>query len=325
MRAAVLHGPGDLRHTEVPEPALPAGGVVVDVQAAGVCAADRMLMTGVHPWGDLAYPFTPGHELLGTVRATDDPAWAVGDRVTAEVMLPCGRCRPCRAGRENLCRDGMHLGSGIPGAFAEQVALPAAACLHRVPDELALEVAVLAEPMACALHAVRRGQVHTGDVVAVVGVGAIGALALHAARSCGAGTVFAVTRPTAPNAAARAALARDLGADEPVADPDVVIQCSGSAAGLSAALDLVAPGGRVVLYGVYPATVAVDVNQIAELKELTVVGGHLAPGAFDDAIAPLGSLAGPVVTATRDLGDLAAALAPADRTGAPRLKEIVIP
>lgn len=127
MRAALLHGPGALSVEAVPDPVLPAGGLVVDVEAAGVCAADRMLWTGHHPWGVLAHPFTPGHELLGRVVASDRPDVPPGTRVTAEVMLPCGACAACGRAEEHLCPRGTHLGSGVPGAFAEQVALPAAA------------------------------------------------------------------------------------------------------------------------------------------------------------------------------------------------------
>ena len=314
----MARGPRDMAVLDVDPPVLPPGGVVVEVEAAGVCAADRMLWTGDHPWGPLPWPFTPGHELLGLVVETDTAHWSVGDRVTAEVMLPCGACTYCKVGRDNLCPAGLHLGSGIPGAFAERLALPASARLHAIPPELARDVAVLAEPMACALHAVRRGRVDVGDTVAVVGLGSVGALALHAARSEGADTVFAVTR-----SAVKARLARELGADAPVADPDVVVECSGTAAGVSAALELVAPGGRVVLYGVYPRPVTVDANLVAEFKELTLAGGHLAPGQFPDAVALLATVPTGIVTGVHELDQLTAALAPAG--AAPRLKEIIVP
>jgi NADPH2:quinone reductase len=307
---------------EVDEPALPPGGVVVEVEAAGVCAADRMLWTGQHPWGALDWPFTPGHELLGRVVASDGPL-AVGTRVTAEVKLPCGGCAACSRGQEHLCSNGLHLGSGIPGAFAEQVALPASARVHTVPDVLPMTTAVLAEPMACALHAVRRAGARPGDRVAIAGLGGLGALAVHAARAAGAAAVTAVVR-----SADKAALARELGYDDAVQDPadssfDTVLDVSGSVDAVTVLLGAVRPGGRVGVYGVYDRTLPLDLNAIAEFGELTVSGGHLAPGCFPDAIALLAGVDGDlVVTGTHPLERLTDALRPTDR---PRLKEIVVP
>ncbi|HSH23890.1 MAG TPA: alcohol dehydrogenase catalytic domain-containing protein, partial [Acidimicrobiales bacterium] len=127
MKAVVARGAGDFRIEEVAEPTQ-EHGAVIEVEAAGVCAADRMIWRGDGPW-ELSFPFTPGHEILGRVTWIDDHSaerWGIvpGDRVTAEVMVPCRRCRLCRTGRTNLCRFGTHLGSGLPGAFAQRMALP---------------------------------------------------------------------------------------------------------------------------------------------------------------------------------------------------------
>lgn len=319
MRAAVLHGPGDLRTAVV---AAPDGGLVVEVEAAGVCAADRMLWTGRHPWGALAFPFTPGHELLGRVVASDGRV-PVGARVTAEVKLPCRTCPACARGQAQLCPDGLHLGSGIPGAFAERVALPAAAVVHRVPEALSTRQAVLAEPMACAVHAVRRTGVVPGDRVAIAGLGGLGALAVHAARAAGAGHVTAVVR--SPE---KASLARALGYDATTTDPvagayDAVLDVSGSVDAVAVLLAAVRPGGRVGVYGVYDRPLELDLNLLAELGELTVAGGHLAPDCFPEALALLAGVDGDlVVTGSHPLERLVDALVPTDR---PRLKEIVVP
>lgn len=317
MRALVAHGPGDYRLTDVAEPARPEGGRLIEVEAAGVCAADRMLWRGDGPW-ELTWPMVPGHELLGHDVES-------GERITVEVKVPCGRCACCLAGRCNLCPDGAHLGSGIPGAFADRVALPPGALTHQVPEGLPMEAAVLAEPMACALHAVRRAAPATGCTIAVLGFGAVGALATYAARAEGAGRVLAVTRNPE-----KAALARDLGVDD-VLDvhagaldlADVVIECSGDPAAVTLALDLVAPGGTVVLYSVYRGPATVDLNRVAEFKELTVVGAHLAPGCFPDAIALLSDVdSDAIVTAVRLIDDFRGALEPSAHL---RLKEVLVP
>lgn len=320
MRAVVAHGPGDFRLAQVDEPA--GGALVVEVEAAGVCAADRMLFTGRHPWGELSWPFVPGHELLGRV-VVSDGRLPVGARVTAEVKLPCGACPACRRGQTHLCPHGLHLGSGIPGAFAERLALPAAAVVHEVPASLTTRQAVLAEPMACALHAVRRAGVRPGDRVAVAGLGGLGALAVHAARAEGAASVTAVVRSDE-----KRLLAAALGYDDATTDPgageyDVVLDVSGSVDAVAVLLGAVRPGGRVGVYGVYDRPLPLDLNLLAEFGELTVAGGHLAPGCFPDAIALLAGVDGDVVvTGAHPLDRLTDALAPADR---PRLKEIVTP
>ena len=326
MIALRLHGVGDLRREEVADPPLPPGGVRVAVEAAGVCAADRAMLSGHHPWGALPYPFTPGHELLGRVTASDRGDVAVGTRVTAEVMLPDGTCAACRRGRTNLCRGGAHLGSAaVPGAFAEQVALPASALLHAVGEDLPRSVAVLAEPAACALHAVRRGGVGPGDRVAVVGVGPVGALAVLAARREGAEHVGVVCRDGPAGDARREQARRLLDVGPPTAGPDVVLECSGDPAAVDAALALAAPGGRVVLYGVYTDPSVIRADRVAELGELDVRGGHLAPGAFPDAVAALRDVPPGLVTAVRPLADAATALSVARPAGEPRLKEVLVP
>ncbi|MDQ3612007.1 MAG: zinc-binding dehydrogenase, partial [Actinomycetota bacterium] len=195
--------------------------------------------------------------------------------------------------------------------------------IHRVPDSLTTRQAVLAEPMACALHAVRRAGVRPGDRVAVAGLGGLGALAVHAARAEGASSVTAVVRSDE-----KVHLAAVLGYDAGTQAPDdgaydVVLDVSGSVDAVAVLLRAVRAGGRVGVYGVYDRPLPLDLNALAEFGELTVSGGHLAPGCFPDAIALLAGVDGDlVVTGTHPLDRLVDALAPADR---PRLKEIVLP
>ena len=309
-------GPGDFQIAEVAEP---EGPLVVEVEAAGVCAADRMLWTGRHPWGALAWPFTPGHELLGRVVSGSLP---VGTRITAEVKIPCGRCPACLREDSHLCADGRHLGSGFAGAFAERVALPPGTLVHQVPERLTREQAGLAEPRACAVHAGRRTGITPGDRVAIAGLGGLGALAVHAARAAGARTVTAVVRTHE-----KAGLARELGYDAATLSPeagrfDAVLDLSGNVDAVTVLLGAVRPGGRVGVYGVYDRPLALDLNALSEFGELRVSGGHLAPGCFPGAIALLDRVEGDrVVTGVHPLENISRALT----APAPRLKEIVVP
>ncbi len=348
MKAVVAHGPGDFRLEDRPEPGRETGAVL-EIEAAGVCAADRMIWRGDGPW-ELSFPFTPGHEILGRVAWIDEGSaryWGVdvGDRVTAEVKVACRRCRLCRASRENLCRFGSHLGSGLPGAFAERMALPPEAVVHHLPPDLDLAAAVLVEPAACAVHALRRADLDADDVVAIAGIGSIGAAALGVASGRVRRLVAVVTSP------ARAELALALGADDAVDlsavphpdggaragleelleltggdGPDVFLDCSGSPEAVGLGLAALVPGGRLVLYGVYRRPASIDLNVVAEHKELDIRGGHLAPGAFPEAIELLSTGiidAGRIVTHRHALGDVHAAVGEAPGGG--RLKAVLVP
>lgn len=315
MRAVTAHGPHAFECADVPAPALSPGSRLVRVEATGVCAADRMLWHGTGPW-QVRWPFVPGHEILGRDTAT-------GERLTVEVKVPCRRCRYCRDGRANLCPHGRHIGSSLPGGFAELLVLPPEALVHRVPGELPGAAAVLAEPMACALHAVTRAGVKEGDTVAVIGLGAVGALAVVCARARLASRVLAVVRTSE-----KAELAERIGA-EPVfagsaeqAVADAVIECSGDPAGAVTAFTLAAPGGRVCLYSVYSGPATVDLNQVSEFKELTVTGGHLAPGCFPEAIKLLAQVPPELHAAQTGLADFKRVL---DHPDPSRVKVALVP
>jgi L-iditol 2-dehydrogenase len=266
VRAVVAHGPHDFRLEPVPDPE-PDGGAVIRVEAAGVCAADRMIYGGDSPW-ELSYPFVPGHEFVGTIVAVAPEAgrrWQVaeGDRVTAEVIAPCDECALCRSGRYHLCRRGVHLGSGLPGGWADFMRLPPRARVWRIPPGLAPERAVLTEPLSCGVYAARRAAIAPGETVAVAGIGPIGSgTLLTAARAEPSFLLALVTSPE------RAALARQLGADAALdvrsADAaaavaeatgerglDVYVDTSGSTESLELGLELLRPGVSVLVYVVY--------------------------------------------------------------------------
>lgn len=342
MRAVVAHGAGDFRLEAVPEPEV-GGGAVIRVEASGVCAADRSIFRGTSPW-QLSFPFVPGHEFVGTIVELDGEAaarWsvAVGDRVTAEVIVPCDSCRFCVSGRYHLCRNGRHLGSGLPGGWAEYMQLPPRARVWQLPQTLEPWRAVLAEPLSCGLYAAGRAEIAASDRVAVAGIGAIGAGVIAGAAAASPEQLIALA--TSPE---RCEVARQLGAhqaidvrSEDVAARiaeltegwglDVYIDASGALESLQRGLALLAPGGRLVVYGVYPpGGDRIDWNLVAEFKELEVRGGHLSPGAFPAAIELLerGQIdASLIVTHREPLERFREAIEPSDRR--PRLKAVMEP
>src|SRR6185503_5401125 len=156
MRAAVLHGPDDLRVEETGEP---EGEVLVRVEGATACGTDvKMLRHGHRILG--GYPARFGHETAGVRLDT-------GERVLVGDSVACGACAPCVAGRAAICRAP----TWVLGGFAQQIAAPEAA-LHALPDGLDFADAAMAEPLAACVHSVGRGS--DAHDVAVLGGGTIG-------------------------------------------------------------------------------------------------------------------------------------------------------
>ena len=344
MRAVVAHGAGDFRVEEMPDPPL-EGGAVVSMEAAGVCAADRMIYKGDSPWV-LTFPFIPGHENVGTVVELDADAgrrWGVaeGDMVVNEVMVPSAACSLCRRERFHLCRDGRHIGSSLPGGWAERMAIPPEARVWRVPTGLVPEEAVAAEPLACGIHGIERADPAEGETIVISGIGAIGAgaLAYVAAVKPVRQIVALVTTPE------RARLARELGATEAIdvtstdataelrertdgVGPDHYVDFTGVNASVDLAFDAIAPGGRITLYGVYREQATIDWNTVAEFKELEIRGGHLAPTEFGLALELLASRAidgRRLVTASYPLAEVRSALEESRDEALMTLKTILRP
>lgn len=178
MKAWVLHGVNDIQYNEVPEPKVSDGEVLVKVRAAGVCGSDipRIYKTGAH-----RMPLIPGHEFAGEVVKLGkqvEPEW-LHRRVGIFPLMPCGKCEPCRKRQYEMCRNYGYLGSRSDGGFAEYVSVPVKN-LMRLPDSVSYEEAAMLEPMAVAVHAMRKGTVdrslEKNAAVAVCGLGTIGLL-----------------------------------------------------------------------------------------------------------------------------------------------------
>lgn len=154
MKAWVLHDIGDIKYEEVRRPEPAAGEVLIRVHAAGICGSDipRIYDTGAH-----RMPLIPGHEFAGEVADTGegvDSSW-IGRRVGVFPLIPCMVCSQCRASRYELCRNYDYIGSRRDGAFAEYVTTPAANLIE-IPEGVSYETAAMSEPMAVAVHAIRR-------------------------------------------------------------------------------------------------------------------------------------------------------------------------
>ncbi len=326
MRAAVWHAAGDVRVEDVAEPGDPAPGqAVVAVSMCGICGTDVheftegpvLIRPAAHPLTGQQPPLILGHELSGTVVAVGDggPADLAGRRVTVDPCWRCGTCYWCVRGDYHICRIGGSVGLASDGALAPLVTVPAAG-LVPLPDAVDDLAGALIEPLAVALHAVRRGGVGPGDRVLVLGAGPIGSAVTLAASAAGAAEVF-VSDPVA----GRRARVLDLGAAEAYdpqhtdvrrevflrcgrVGPDVVFECTGAAALVSQAVDAARRGGTVVLLGVghgraelrpisvtaFERTVigSLGYNQDLPRAVALVASGRIDPRPLVTSVVPLG-------------------------------------
>jgi len=319
VRAAVFHAPGDVRVESVAEPGQPGPGeVLIKVSKAALCGTDSA------EWahGPLLArpPVVLGHEFTGQVIAAgrDVTGFPDGTRVVSGAGISCGRCEWCAEGRTNLCASYQTLGLHRDGGLAEYVLSPAAIC-RPVPDELDDTGAAMAQPLAVALHAARRGGVGPGRSCAVIGAGGIGSFVIAAAAALGASPLIAVDIDDG-----RLATARILGADITVHSgredaagavaaatagdgARVVIEASGAAASPAAALSMARRGGDVVIVGLQAAPVPVDLFSVS-VREVTVHGtlAHVCGQDLAEAVAVLAGsrLAKTVLGDVIPLGDL---------------------
>lgn len=256
MRAAVLHGPGDIRLEQVAVPEPGPDEALVRVAACGVCGSDipRML----RPGGSYHLPLICGHEFSGHVVGVGaDAAGAVreGDLVTVPPLVPCRRCTPCTQGHFSLCEDYDYFGSRRAGAYAQYVTVPVGN-LMVLPADLDPRAAAMLDPAAIALHAIWRTKLRTGHRVAVMGAGPIGLFAIQWARAAGASEVLSIDL-----SAQKAAMATEAGATHTATTPeqaaelagagyDVVIESAGAPAAIDQAVSLTARHGHAAFIGI---------------------------------------------------------------------------
>jgi len=280
MRAAVFHGPRDVRIESVADPAAPASGdVVLQVLRAAICGTDAS------EWDHGPVLCRPGvvlgHEFVGRVVESGDTAVRVGERVVSGAGISCGHCRWCLGHRTNLCAEYRTLGLQVDGGLAEYVVSPAAIC-RPVPASCDDDAASMAQPLAVALHALSRVALARDDAVAVIGTGGIGSfIVAGASRRAVDGRVVGIDIDDD-----RLATASALGAGE-VVNPaggdlaelllelsdgvgfDVVIEASGAPHAPSAAIAGARRGGRVLLVGLHGAPRPIDLTPMI-LREVDV-------------------------------------------------------
>lgn len=286
MKAYVLHGAGDIRLEDVKKPVPGKQEVLVAVRAAGICGSDipRIYRTGAH-----RHPLIVGHEFSGVVCETgegSDSSW-IGKRVGIFPLIPCRTCVPCQKKQYEMCQNYGYLGSRQDGGFAEYVTVPQEN-LIALPKEVSFEAAAMLEPMAVAVHAMRRAMPKTWDRVAVCGLGTIGMLLVQFLKGAGISEVFAIgNKEFQRKTVAKAGVSKAFYCDSRTRDAeewlmertagegvDVFFECVGKNETLVQAVNTAAAAGRIVLVG-NPASdmmLARDVYWKILRRQLTVVG-----------------------------------------------------
>jgi len=309
MEAIVCHGPKDYRYERVERPQARAHELVIKIVACGICASDckchsgaKMFWGGDNPW--VKAPVIPGHEFFGVVDhlgegAAEHFGVKVGQRVIAEQIVPCDKCRFCKTGKYWMCEVHNIFGfqrEVADGGFAQYMRFPPTSRVHVIPDNMPLEDAAIIEPLSCAIHTVNRGDIQLDDVVVIAGAGPLGLMMTQIAHLKTPRKLVVIDLVDE-----RLALAKKFGADV-VINPknedasaiikqltdgygcDVYIETTGAPIGVTQGLDLIRRLGRFVEFSVFGADTSADWSIIGDRKELDVRGSHLGPYCYPVAI-----------------------------------------
>ena len=321
MKAMLLTEYEHLEVTDLPTPEVGAGELLVEVRACGICGSDIHGYDG--STGRRIPPLVMGHEASGVVAKVGEgvKGFAVGDRVTFDSTVSCGKCPYCRSGHINLCDNRRVLGVSCGeyrqhGAFAEYVVVPEHIS-YRLPDGVSFEHAAMIEAVSIAVHAANRAKPTLGDTALVVGSGMIGLLAIQAVKLAGAARVIAVDLEDS-----RLAVAKSLGADVTLnakttdvpaevakltggRGADVTLEVVGATPTIKTAIAATRKGGTVVLVGNLAPNVEMPLQAIVT-RELSVLGSCASNGEYPACIELLSSGAikvDPLITATASLDE----------------------
>ncbi len=321
MRQAALVSTKEFEIRDVPVPQVGDGQALIAVRTVGICGSDIHAFHGTHPF--VHAPIVMGHEACGEVIGVGSAVrdLKIGDRVVLRPQTVCGRCRPCREGRYNVCEILEVIGCQSTGAYSDFFAADAA-LFTKIPDSLSFYEGAFVEPLAVGVHAVKRGlQSAAGKGVLVIGAGTIGNLLAQSAKAMGAEVMITDVSEY------KLMLADEVGIDHPLNvgisslkdalrerfgedGPDVVYECSANPAALNQVLELVGKGTAIVLVGVYAGMPAINLANVQD-REYSLVGTLMyVQRDYDDAIRLLadGSVrTAPLLSAKFGLGDIQAA------------------
>lgn len=304
MKALVAYSANDYRFEgQYPTPVCQPNDIIIKTEGCGICAGDLKCQHGAAMfWGDetqpswVDAPFIPGHEFVGTAVAIGEnvKGYEIGERLTADQIVPCWDCRFCKDGHYWMCQPHEIFGffGKLNGGMAEYVKLPRGAVIHKVPKDMKLEDALLIEPYACSKHCVDRAQIGCEDIVVLSGVGTLGlGMVIYAklrhpkklivldmiderldkAKEFGADIVW---NPSKVNVVEEIMKLTDgYGCD-------IYIEATGHPSSVVQGMKMIRKLGRFVEFSVFGAPTTLDWSIIGDRKELDVLGSHLSPYCF---------------------------------------------
>lgn len=272
MKAYVLHEINDFKYEEAEAPELEKDTVLVEVKAAGICGSDipRIYRTGTY-----SYPLIPGHEFSGTVvsvGANVDTKW-LGKGVGIFPLIPCKECGPCKKKQYEMCKKYSYLGSRTAGGFAEYVKVPVWNLIG-LPDNVSFEQAAMLEPMAVAVHAIRRADIKISDRIAVCGLGTIGLFVIMFLREMGCRNIIAIGNKDFQRKFVERMGVSYKDSEGMAEGVDAFFDCVGKNDILVQGINGVLPGGKVILVGNPASDMGLDRNVYWKIlrKQLTLIG-----------------------------------------------------
>lgn len=311
MKALVAYSKDEYKLVDdFPVPECGVDDIIIKTEACGICAGDLKCMHGAERfWGNeneaswVKPPFIPGHEFLGYIvkKGKNVEEYELGDRITADQIVPCGKCKFCKSGRYWMCEP--HATFGFQkennGGMAEYVRYPKNAVLHRVPKDMPLEKALLIEPFSCSKHCVDRAQISSDDVVVISGAGTLGLGMITYTRRMNPDKLIVLDMMEE-----RLEKAKEFGADV-VLNPgkedvvakikemtggygcDIYIEATGHSSSVTQGLQMIRKLGRFVEFSVFGGPTSVDWSIIGDGKELDILGAHLSPYCYPYVIEHL--------------------------------------
>ena len=324
MKYALLHGVKDIRIEEKLIPEISPDKVLIKIIACGICGTDVLIYNGRMP---TKFPYSPGHEFSGVIESIGENIKHVnvGDRVVVDPNHNCESCYYCRLGYPNLCENLKTIKVKSNGGFAEYISVPEK-IVHKIPDDISFEEATLIEPLSCSIHVIEEANIKFGDVVVIIGGGAMGLLMLQLVKQKGAKLII-LSEPIE----FKRELALRLGADI-VVDPinenlvsivkkvskygaNVIIEGIGLPRVIEESLKILARKGVLVLPGLCSENKKVNISPYQITRdEIIIKGTFLNPFSFSKAVDQISEITTtPLITGSYNLDNIKKAIEEAEK------------
>lgn len=304
MKSWKLTGLSQMELQEVPDPGTPGEGeLLLKVETVGICGSDiHYYNTGRIGEQVVQYPFTVGHECAATIIAAgeDTPGFMPGDRVAVDPAMPCYDCDQCRAGREHTCMNLKFLGcpGQAEGCLSEMIIMPSKSC-YKIPDNISFAEAAFAEPLSIGYYAVQLSGIKKGDNIGVLGVGPIGDSVLISAHEAGARNIYVTDKIDIRleiSSSLGAAGAYNVNSHNAIKEIssmvpamlDIVYECCGQQEALDQAIDLLKPGGKLMIVGIPEFERWSFVADHARRKEISIMHVRRQNGCMQPALDLIG-------------------------------------